>query len=71
MTLEERLEKTPPKSSKIQKVNGGNNTPISIDAAFDKIEDVVNKKNVDKTRGKLGNGGAGHTPTKPYSDTFK
>ena len=71
MTLEERLTQNPPATSKIQKINGGNNTPVSIDADFNKIEKTVNNKEVDTTRGKLGNGGAGHSPSKPYSDTFK
>jgi len=71
MTLEERLAQNPPANAKIKKINGGNNTPISIDASFDKIEKKVNKKEVDATRGKLGNGGGGFSPGKPYSDTFK
>lgn len=71
MTLEERLAQNPPSQAQIKKINGGNNTPISIDASFDKIEKKINKKEVDATRGKLGNGGGGFTPGKPYSDTFK
>lgn len=71
MTLEERLKKNPPSNSKNKKMNGGNNTPISVDGAFNTIEKKVNNKGVDATRGKLGNGGAGLTPGKPYSNTFK
>jgi hypothetical protein len=70
MTLEERLAQNPPATSKA-KTNVGDKTPVSIDASFNKIEKKVNGKEVDATRGKLGNGGAGHTPSKPYSDTFK
>lgn len=70
-TLEDLLKSNPPATSQIKKINGGNNTPISIDAAFDKIEAEVNKKDVEKTRGTLGNGGGGYAPGKPYSDKFK
>lgn len=71
MELKDRLAQNPPLQSQIKKINGGNNTPISIDASFDKIEKKINKKEVDVSRGKLGNGSAGHAPSKPYSDTFK
>ena len=70
MTLEERLAQNPPATSKA-KTNIGDRTPVSIDAQFNKIEKKVNGKEVDATRGKLGNGGGGFAPGKPYSDTFK
>jgi len=69
MTLEERLAQTPPATSKA-KTNVGDRTPVSIDASFNKIEKKVNGKEVDATRGKLGNQAGGYSPSKPYSDLF-
>ena len=68
MTLEERLKQTPPASSKANTA-GGDKTLLEADGGLDLSKD---QKAIEKAGGrKLGQGGAGHTPVKPYSDTFK
>jgi hypothetical protein len=68
MTLEERLKQTPPASSKAN-TNGGDKTPLEADGGLDLSKD---EQAIKKSGGReLGNGGAGHNPTKPYSDSFK
>ena len=68
MTLEERLKQTPPASSKAN-TKGGDKTLLEADGGLDLSK---NEKAIEKAGGrKLGQGGAGHTPSKPYSDTLK
>jgi len=68
MTLEERLEKTPPETSKAN-TKGGDKTLIEADGGLDLSKD---EKAIEKAGGrKLGQGGGGYAPSKPYSDTFK
>jgi hypothetical protein len=68
MTLEERLEKNPPATSKAN-TNGGDKTLIEADGGLDLSKD---EKAIEKAGGrKLGQGGGGYAPSKPYSDTFK
>lgn len=68
MTLEERLTQTPPATSKAN-TNGGDKTLIEADGGLDLSKD---EKAIEKAGGrKLGNGGGGYAPSKPYSDTFK
>ena len=68
MTLEERLKQTPPESSKAN-TKGGDKTPLEADGGLDLSKD---EQAIEKSGGrKLGQGAAGHTPVKPYSDLFK
>ena len=68
MTLEERLEKNPPATSKAN-TKGGDKTLIEADGGLDLSKD---EKVIEKAGGrKLGQGGGGYAPSKPYSDTFK
>ena len=68
MTLEERLEKNPPATSKAN-TKGGDKTLIEADGSLDLSKD---EKAIEKAGGrKLGQGGGGYAPSKPYSDTFK
>jgi len=68
MNLEERLKKTPPATSKAN-TKGGDKTPLEADGGRDLSKD---EKAIEAAGGrKLGKGGAGHTPSKPYSDKFK
>ena len=68
MTLEERLTQTPPVASKAN-TKGGDKTLIEADGGLDLSKD---EKAIEKAGGrKLGNGGGGYAPSKPYSDTFK
>lgn len=68
MTLEERLEKNPPATSKAN-TKGGDKTLIEADGGLDLSKD---EKAIEKAGGrKLGKGGGGYAPSKPYSDTFK
>ena len=68
MTLEERLTQTPPAASKAN-TKGGDKTLIEADGGLDLSKD---EKAIEKAGGrKLGNGGGGYAPSKPYSDTFK
>ena len=68
MTLEERLKKTPPADSKAN-TKGGDKTPLEADGGKDLSK---NEKAIEKAGGrKLGQGGAGFAPGKPYSDKFK
>ena len=68
MTLEERLKKNAPTQSKAN-LKGGDKTKIEADGGLDLSKD---EKAIAKAGGrKLGNGGGGHTPSKPYSDIFK
>lgn len=68
MTLEERLAQTPPATSKAN-TKGGDKTPLEADGGLDLSQ---NQAAIEKAGGrKLGQGGAGHSPSKPYSDTFK
>jgi hypothetical protein len=68
MTLEERLEKNPPATSKAN-TKGGDKTLIEADGGLDLSKD---EKAIEKAGGrKLGQGGGGYAPSKPYSDTFK
>jgi hypothetical protein len=60
MTLEERLKKTPPASSKAN-TKGGDKTPIEADGGLDLSKDEAKLK---QARG-------GKLNTKPYSDTLK
>ena len=67
MTLEERLAQTPPPTSKVNS-NGGDKTPLTADGGLDLSKD---EKAIEQAGGrKLGQTGAGHTPAKPYSDSF-
>lgn len=68
MTLEERLKQTPPASSKAN-TKGGDKTPLEADGGLDLSKD---EKAIEKSGGrKLGKGAAGHSPSKPYSDSLK
>ena len=68
MTLEERLKKNAPTKSKAN-LKGGDKTKIEAEGGLDLSKD---EKAIAKAGGrKLGNGGGGHTPSKPYSDIFK
>jgi hypothetical protein len=68
MTLEERLKQTPPATAKAN-TKGGDKTLIEADGGLDLSKD---EKAIEKAGGrKLGNGGGGYAPGKPYSDTFK
>ena len=68
MTLEERLKKNAPTQSKVN-IKGGDKTPLEADGGLDLSKD---EKAIKKAGGRtLGNGGGGHTPSKPYSDIFK
>ena len=68
MTLEERLTQTPPAASKAN-TKGGDKTLLEADGGLDLSKD---EKAIEKAGGrKLGNGGGGYAPSKPYSDTFK
>jgi len=68
MTLEERLKQAPPASSKAN-TTGGDKTPLEADGGLDLSKD---EQAIKKSGGReLGNGGAGHGPSKPYSDSFK
>jgi len=68
MTLEERLAQTPPSTAKAN-TNGGDKTLIEADGGLDLSKD---EKAIEKAGGrKLGQGGGGYAPSKPYSDTFK
>jgi len=68
MTLEERLEKNPPATSKAN-TKGGDKTLIEADGGLDLSKD---EKAIEKAGGrKLGQGGGGYAPSKPYSDTLK
>ena len=68
MTLEERLTQSPPATSKAN-LKGGDKTLLEADGGLDLSKDEAA---ITKAGGrKLGQGGAGHTPSKPYSDTFK
>jgi hypothetical protein len=68
MTLEERLAQTPPATAKAN-TKGGDKTLIEADGGLDLSKDEAA---ITKAGGrKLGQGGAGHTPSKPYSDTLK
>ena len=60
MTLEERLEKTPPATSKAN-TKGGDKTLIEADGGLDLSKDEAKIK---QARG-------GKLNSKPYSDTFK
>ena len=60
MTLEERLEKQPPATSKAN-TKGGDKTPIEADGGLDLSMDEAKLK---QARG-------GKLNTKPYSDTLK
>ena len=60
MTLEERLEKQPPATSKAN-TKGGDKTPIEADGGLDLSKDEAKLK---QARG-------GKLNTKPYSDTLK
>ena len=68
MTLEERLKKNAPTQSKAN-LKGGDKTKIEADGGLDlsKDEKAIKKAN----GGDIGQGGAGHNPSKPYSDKFK
>ena len=68
MTLEERLKQTPPDTSKAN-TNGGDKTPLEADGGLDLSKDETA---IEKAGGrKIGKGGAGNNPSKPYSDKFK
>lgn len=68
MTLEERLAQNPPAVSKAN-TKGGDKTLIEADGGLDLSKD---EKAIEKAGGrKLGQGGGGYAPSKPYSDTFK
>ena len=68
MTLQERLEKNPPKTSQAN-LKGGDKTLLEADGGLDLSK---NEAAIEKAGGrKLGNGGGGYAPSKPYSDTFK
>ena len=68
MTLEERLAKNPPANSKAN-TKGGDKTLIEADGGLDLSKD---EKAIEKAGGrKLGQGGGGYAPSKPYSDTVK
>ena len=68
MTLEERLVQTPPATSKAN-TKGGDKTLLEADGGLDLSK---NEKAIEKAGGgKLGQGGGGYAPSKPYSDTFK
>ena len=68
MTLEERLKSNPPASSKAN-TKGGDKTLLEADGGLDLSK---NEKAIEKAGGrKLGQGGGGYAPSKPYSDTFK
>ena len=68
MTLEERLAQTPPATSKAN-TKGGDKTLLEADGGLDLSKNEVAIK---KAGGReLGQGAGGHTPAKPYSDTFK
>lgn len=60
MTLEERLKKQPPSTSKVN-TKGGDKTPIEADGGLDLSKDEAKLK---QARG-------GKLNTKPYSDTLK
>ena len=68
MTLEERLAQTPPATSKAN-TKGGDKTLLEADGGLDLSK---NEAAIEKAGGrKLGNGGGGYAPSKPYSDKFK
>ena len=68
MTLEERLEKQPPASSKAN-TKGGDKTLLEADGGLDLSKD---EQAITKAGGRqLGKGAAGNTPSRPYSDKFK
>jgi hypothetical protein len=68
MTLEERLKANPPASAKAN-TKGGDKTLLEADGGLDLSK---NEAAIEKAGGrKLGNGGGGYAPSKPYSDTFK
>lgn len=68
MNLEERLNSNPPASSKAN-TKGGDKTPLEADGGLDLSKD---EKAIEKSGGrKIGQGAAGHSPSKPYSDIFK
>jgi hypothetical protein len=68
MTLEERLAQTPPPTSKAN-VAGGDKTLLEADGGLDLSK---NEAAIEKAGGrKIGNGGGGYSPSKPYSDKFK
>ena len=68
MTLEERLEKNPPKNS-LANLKGGDKTLIEADGGLDLSKDEAA---ITKAGGrKLGQQAGGYAPSKPYSDKFK
>ena len=67
-TLEELLKKTPPSTSKAN-VKGGDKTPLESDGGKNLSKNEIA---IEKAKGrKLGQGGGGYAPGKPYSDKFK
>lgn len=68
MNLEERLKKAAPDASKAN-TKGGDKTLLEADGGLDlsKDEKAIKKAN----GGDIGQGGAGNSPSKPYSDKFK
>tara|TARA_B110000285_G_scaffold151922_1_gene169607 strand:+ start:278 stop:484 length:207 start_codon:yes stop_codon:yes gene_type:complete len=68
MTLEERLKQAAPDTSKAN-TKGGDKTLLEADGGLDLSKD---EKAIKKAGGgDIGKGGAGHNPSKPYSDKFK
>ena len=68
MTLEEKLKKTPPQTSKAD-TKGGDKTLLEADGGLDLSKD---EQAIKKAGGRnLGKGGAGNNPARPYSDKFK
>ena len=68
MTLEERLAKNPPANSKANTKVGDKN----LIEAYGGLELSKDEKAIEKAGGrKLGQGGGGYAPSKPYSDTVK
>jgi hypothetical protein len=68
MTLEDKLAKTPPITSKAN-INGGDKTPLEADGGLDLSKDQTA---IEKAKGrKIGQGAGGYDAAKPYSDKFK
>jgi hypothetical protein len=68
MALEDMLKNNPPATSKAN-LKGGDKTLIEADGGLDLSK---NETAIKKAGGReLGQGAGGHTPGKPYSDTFK
>ena len=72
MTLEERLKQNPPITSQAN-LKGRDPEIIGYENPYSPSKDLSKDEKALKSgrKGELGQGGAGHTPTKPYSDTFK